>query len=265
MNYCIRYNNKSQKLNEAAEISIKYDGQDITLLEFMEANYLSRIILRVDDINDFIVNKEWKKLNAIKKKFPHYNFAVCFCARQSGSRDFMKDIEELNCDWFTDYPIIDWDTLHFWAAVGVSDVYICEALGFELDRVAKFCHARKIKVRIYPNVAQHSIKILQPLRSFFVRPEDVDFYEPYVDVMEFWCDLEKQDVYFHIYKEQKHWPGDLSHIIIGLESVNNVLIKDNFAATRVSCAKDCLRGESCDLCGHVATLSRLVKESQLTF
>lgn len=260
MNYCIRYNNKSEQLDNVAEVSIIYDGQDKSLVDYLAANYLKRTVLRVSDMDKFVANEEWRKLNAIKQQYPHYNFAICFETNGMLRRDLLEQIDALACDWFTDYPVTDWDKLHFFAAIGVSDMYIAEALGFELPEVSKFCRTRNIKIRVWPNVAQHSVKILQPLRSFFIRPEDLKHYEPYIDTIEFWGPVEKQDILLRIYRETKAWPYDLSILITGLESAHAQAVPAIFGKVRVSCGKACLRGEQCNICGHVSTLTKLVKE-----
>lgn len=259
MTYCLRYNNKSENLDKVGEISIRYEGQDITLLDFLKANYLYRIILRVEDIPAFFENQEWRKLNAIRKQYSEYKFAVCFC-RAEDRREFLEEVKNLECEWFTDKPIVDWDMLHHYAAIGVSDVYIAEALGFELPAVRRFCSTHNLRIRVWPNVAQNSIKSVMPLRSFFIRPEDLDIYSPYIDTIEFWGPIEKQDVNLRIYRDTKVWPYDLAILITGLESTQNSIIKPTFGKTRLNCGKQCLKDGQCYVCGHVSHLSKLMRE-----
>lgn len=267
MNYCLRYNDKSEQLNNVQEISILYNKQDRSLIDYLAANYLTRTVLRVTNVARFIEDEDWRILNAIAKQYPQYNFTVCFCFNQS-LRDCPKDIFKLDClnfPWFVDCPIVDWDSLHFVVDAKVSDVYICEALAFELPQVYRLCSFNNVKVRIYPNVAQSSIKTTELQSAFFIRPEDIDAYEPYIDVLEFYGPIEKQDVLLHIYRNTKTWPYDLSVIILGLPPMQNTIIPRTFGATRVECGKECLRGGWCNVCKHLSTVDKFAREVNAQF
>ena len=73
MKYCLKYTNICGKLNKADEISIKYI-EDKGLIDFMKKFSSQRIILRIDPAN--FSHSEVKKLIAIHKQYPQYNFAV---------------------------------------------------------------------------------------------------------------------------------------------------------------------------------------------
>lgn len=265
MNYCIRYNNKSEQLDNVQEVSIVYDGQDQSLVDYLSVNCYVRTILRVQDVAKFLENEEWRKLNAIRRQYPSYKFAVCFCVGNEldSARPVLEALDTLSFEWFIDAPIKDWDQLRTAAAIGVSDVYIAEELGFEMPQVYKFCHSHNIKVRVYPNIAQSSTTLIPNIRAFFIRPEDIDVYASYIDCLEFYGPIEKQDVLLRIYRETKIWPYDLSVLILGLPSINSALIKKDFGLQRLDCGKICLRNGGCDICGHVAALSKLAKENNI--
>lgn len=69
-----------------------------------------------------------------------------------------------------------------------SDMYICEELGFSLDRISKLLHSHNIKVRVFPNICQSSANKIPPIKKFFIRPEDIPLYEQFVDVFELVAD-----------------------------------------------------------------------------
>lgn len=264
MKYCIRYNNKSEVLDDVQEVSINYDGQDQSLVDYLSTHSYRRTILRVHDIKAFLDNQEWRKLNAIRAQYSSCEFAVCFCVGDDleAARPLLTSIPSVNFEWFLDSGVSDWDKLHEAASLGVSDVYITEALGFELPDVYKFCHSRNMKVRVYPNVAQSSAKLVPTIRSFFIRPEDIDAYSPYIDCLEFYGPVERQDVLLKIYRETKIWPYPLEILILGLPHTLSAAIAPNFVE-RLSCGKHCLRGSGCKICGHVSLLSKLAKENNL--
>ena len=43
------------------------------------------------------------------------------------------------------------------------------------------------------------------LQNTWVRPEDIDFYSQYVDVCEFFGNMEQVPILLKIYKEDKKW------------------------------------------------------------
>ena len=265
MNYCIRYINNSEQLDNVQEVSIIYKDQDRTLVDYLAANYVKRTILRVLDVPKFLENSGPRVLNAIAAQYPQYNFAVCFCFNTPFklAQAFLNSHPEFKFNWFIDAPITDWDMLHAAIDAGVSDVYICEALGFELPRVHALCSCNKVNVRVYPNVAQSSIKAKGLRSAFFIRPEDIEVYEPYIDVLEFYGPIEKQDVLLHIYRETRTWPYDLSIIILGLSSIENKLIDSSFGTARLRCGKGCLKGDWCSICSRAESLDQMLKEANV--
>lgn len=81
----------------------------------------------------------------------------------------------------------------------VTDVFITEQLGFEVDKVAEIVHSKDVQVRAFPNVAQVQYENLDDIYKFWIRPEDVELYEDYIDVLEFFGEPEKQKIYYDIY------------------------------------------------------------------
>ena len=67
-------------------------------------------------------------------------------------------------------------------------MYICEELGFSLDKISDILHSNNIKVRVIPNICQSSFSETNSLLTFFIRPEDIKYYIKYVDVFELLTD-----------------------------------------------------------------------------
>jgi len=55
-------------------------------------------------------------------------------------------------------------------------------------------------------------------KQFFIRPEDVDIYGEYVDVIEFYDSIEQQNVLYEVYFKDKEWNGKLREIIKGMDN-----------------------------------------------
>ena len=108
-----------------------------------------------------------------------------------------------------------------------------------------------------PNVAQTSAdKFTDKIKTFFIRPEDIEIYDEVVDVFEFAGPLTIQPTLYNIYQKQSKWEGNLNSIIKELHtSVNNTTIMPLFGLTRVNCGKRCTF-DKCHICDHVKNISQ---------
>lgn len=70
MKYCIDYKKRSRILSKVDEITIKYNSQDLTLLELLKNNSEQRINIYIDNDNlaDFIKNNEIENIKNYKKE-----------------------------------------------------------------------------------------------------------------------------------------------------------------------------------------------------
>lgn len=182
--------------------------------------------------------------------------------------DYYEKIKELedrkDLRFFFDTRVSDWDTLLGLIDFRVTDVYVVEDLCFELDKVAEIAHSRGVKIRIYPNVAQSKWYDSNPLKKFFVRPEDIDMYKDYVDSVEFYNVDKKLETYYKIYALNKKWFGKLNEIILDFNSeLDNKYVIPRFIDKRISCGKKCLKGARCRRCDNVETLSKTLEKSGL--
>ena len=147
---------------------------------------------------------------------------------------------------------------------GVSDVYIVENLCFELDKVAEVAKKYNAQVRVFPNVAQSKFTDTSALKKFFIRPEDLDAYNEYINVIEFYNVDNKIDTYYEIYAIDKKWFGKLNEIILDFNSdIDNRYIIPRFVEKRIKCGKKCLKDGYCQRCDNIEQLSFTLEESEL--
>lgn len=265
MRYSIKFYKGCRKLNRVSEVILKYNEIHETLSEYIVENYAQgqRIVIDISnyniDLEDFLKDN-LKILKETREK--HKNIAIKLnCVTQLKFAETLKE-EEFN--YFYDLMVDTWDKLAAAVTLGVSDVYICNEFAFSLKEIAKYCHSRNIRIRVYPNVAQTSFKEIEgrnPLTKFFIRPEDIPFYEPYIDVLEFFVDqLDKQDVLYDIYKNQR-WQGNLSILILGLSEneLFNYNILPDFGENRVSCDKRCCLNK-CHICDRMMDFIAVAKD-----
>ena len=96
------------------------------------------------------------------------------------------------------------------------------------------------------------------MERFWIRPEDTELYEPYVDIFEILPgqnDTSRLSVIYEIYRDRQ-WLGNLNDIILDFSSpiVNNRGVNPHFGEMRLNCGKKCVVGQ-CNLCPQMADLA----------
>lgn len=262
MKYCLNYRPAhTEIMKQADELNIRYNKKDLTLVNFLEEYKDKRINIYIEDIEDFCTNQELKKFEGIRESYPEYSF---YFKLSEYNEDLIQELKEKNFKYYISLFVNDWDVFMGLIQEGVSDIYIVENLAFELDKCADIAHENGVNIRIFPNIAQCKWTKSTGLKSFFVRPEDIIQYEPYVDIIEFMCDPSREYVYFDIYKNDKLWYGQLNELISGLDSdIDSRFIVPRFAETRIKCGKACLKGGRCSMCNTIEHLSKTLKDREL--
>lgn len=90
----------------------------------------------------------------------------------------------------------------------------------------------------------------------WVRPEDVEAYEEYIDAFEFAdCDKEREQALYRIYKFGE-WPGELEILISDLNyEGTNRMIDPEFSRRRMNCEQKCEELGICRMCYHMLKLA----------
>ncbi len=259
MKYCLVLTD-IPAIEKADEILLEYNKKNLKIIDYIKEHSNQRIILNISNLDEALQYKEIEKLNAIYVE-NKLNFSIKLPSYNEKIKDLLPNLQ---VPFFFDWIITDWDELLGYIQLGVSDVYIGNNLGFELDKVAEVAHQNNVQIRVFPNVAQSSWKETSGLKKFFIRPEDVTFYSDYVDVFEFWgTDLKKQEIFYKIYNKQE-WFGSLNEIIYELnEELDSRYIIPRFAEKRVRCKKECLKGGKCQICDRIKELSYTLEEAHI--
>ena len=270
MRYCLRYANSSKIKNVTDEISIIYNRQFDELMNFLQEHLTQRVVLVVEQIPEFCASQEWHKLGAVVDAYPDLKLAVCLGSLHKAQaitiemQETINHLKERNIEYFFGALIKTWDQLDYYIGLGVSDVYLVEDICFELGAASAICNRNRVRIRVFPNVAQCSIGARPALKKFFIRPEDVPIYEQYVDTFEFWGPLERQDVFYLIYHDKQRWFGDLKEIIFDLnEPLDSRRIMPLFGKVRATCGKRCLKNKHCNICDHIESLAHTLEEKNL--
>lgn len=174
-----------------------------------------------------------------------------------------EELKEKGIPFYLSRAAETWDEFRGMLSLGVSDIFITGQLGFELNRISIITKKENIQVRCYVNIIQSSWKDERGLKGFFIRPEDVDFYSNYVDVIEFYDAVDQQNVLYDVYFHSKEWNGKLREIIKGLTNDvdNYYILGTEFARRRSQCGKKCLKDNRCQLCDRLVELANSLEKS----
>ena len=255
MKYCLKWNNRCSHLKDADEISIKYI-EDRGLVDFMEKYADKRIIIRLESI-DFS-DSEIAKLAAIRKQFPNYRFTV---GLPQEDYNLALKLSSKDIPFYFLKPVQNWEDFRFYITeLGVSDIDLSGALAFELPKVKRYLEKVKANtvIRITPNIIHSQTDNCPPLQHFFVRPDDIDQYEPYIDIIEF-EGIEHQDTFYNIYAKEKMFIGKLNQVIYNFPlAIDNMGLIPQFGERRISCGRECLCGGRCKRCDTLAHISEVM-------
>lgn len=265
--FCIEYSSKFTHFNDerVTEVKVQCDGTLNNMQQLCESMRDKTMILYLYQDFDITCTR-----NLIELKKTHNNFKALIPI-EGRPRPFLKEhaqqiqwLQENEVPFFFDTYVNDWETLHVFADIGVTDMYIVENLCFELDAVYTVLKDKGIKVRVFPNVAQSKYKYDE--YSFFIRPEDRQIYDEYVDTYEFFKnpDVYTMNTLFSIYADTQKWLGDLRDLIIGLQvDLDGRFIIPIYAERRLMCGKRCFKGKPCGICHRVVKLAETLEEAGL--
>lgn len=137
---------------------------------------------------------------------------------------------------------------------GVCGVYTDAPLFFQMDKVKEF----NIPIYAVANRANNYALFHRPdgVTGTWIRPEDVEQYEPYIESIEFEGNLQQQRALFRIYAEEKEWSGELGLLVRDLNHpATNRMIPPDLAKIRMSCGHRCAAGNSCRICYRMLNLA----------
>lgn len=215
---------------------------------FLENNILSSLITLINNRNRWALK--------LSNPFDPTTAQIVELCRQEG------------VDYMFNMLVDSWEVLNAVADLLPSDIYIANALGFELPAVHKFLQEKEIKLRIFPNVAQTAIPNDYPITSFFIRSDDIFLYEPFIDVCEIFGPTQFLDFYGLMYQNHVPWKGNLDAFIIGLqlpEQFSNSAIPPDFPLPRLKCGRQCQKSDDCHFCDSFVKLALLLDENDMEF
>lgn len=157
------------------------------------------------------------------------------------------------------YPVSDWELFQTLVNAGFRDLIIDGSLGFCLPKIKRYYD---INIRITPQKSSTKIISDSDPSFFFVRPEDLRIYEPYVDVIDFSeSNPELEETYFNIYN-RGNFIGEIDQLIPQLKNhkAKNGLIPPHFGTYRLNCEQRCKNpGKHCSVCERTLENAQLIE------
>ena len=241
MKYCLSARQKNNLLKKADEIKIEL--RDFRAIpEYIEKFPNKTLILEFN--NDIPEDFSWELIQAYTDKL-NGNF---ICALSDLS--IIPECSLRNIKFYYKYPVTSYFELEGLKELGVCYILVGTPLMFDLKNISSY----GIPLRAIPNLAYEPyIKHKNGIIGGWIRPEDVNVYEQYINVFEFYAPkaLDKEAALYRVYAENKTWSGNLNLLIDYLNfDVDNRLFYDaeNFAIRRMNCKQKCISGHSCHYC-----------------
>ena len=254
--FCLNYYPSQKYLQDADELKIRYRPADRTLKDFLEAYQNKTIIIDVTDsfeeVDAQLLKGLYDKYKNIKIIFDFYN------------KEFLARAQQIEIPFFFTNLITTIDQLHGLLKYNPTDMYICEELGFSLEKISKLLHNNNVRVRVYPNICQSSFPETPSIKTFFIRPEDISAYSAFVDVFELISDESRQQTLFKIYKQEK-WFGKIKELIPTFKGeLDSKYILSSFGTIRSKCGKRCMyQPDRCSICDRFLELADTLKENNI--
>lgn len=143
--------------------------------------------------------------------------------------------------------------------LGVTDIYICDDLCYNLEKVKKVCSNNGVQVRLILNEIPSTRfdKGINPKAPIFI-PECLSELSNYVDIGEInansWA---KIGTLYRIWFERKEWREDLQYIYPELQiSIPNQSLIPNFIDFKMNCGYKCGYGSPCKKCEQFVEIAR---------
>ena len=261
MKSCVNWRKSFKYLPQIDEFNIEFRDKKEKLLYFLDQYAISQRVNIYAPVA--ITDNEFDLLMSIWE-MAKYNIALCWVAADlEVSEERINRLKEADFPFYFYAFISDWDKMYKFIEAGVSDIFITNDLGFNLPIVHTLANSKNVKIRCFANISQYNWDHNQGLTGFYIRPEDIDLYSEYIDVLEFYNIENQQNVLYEVYFKDKKWVGDLREIVQAItQPIPNYYILDkSFATTRLTCDRKCLKGNSCNICPQLLDLAKTIESS----
>ena len=230
MNFSIPYTRKFNHFDQSnVEININYSPKVKQLENFIIKYKQKRINLIFDSWENFDQERDPDLIRAFRQKYPTCNLVMRL---PSYSSQIQTLLIQKGLPHYYYIFANGWDIFNGLLETSVTDIYVTEDLCFSMDIIKQKAQEKNKKLRTFCNICQTSWQETNSLRTFFIRPEDINLYNKYIDVVEF---FNATDSYYLI---------------------------PYFGQKRLNCNKRC-NVSTCSFCLQVSSLADILKQNQI--
>lgn len=248
MKYCLSSRQKHEYLVKADEIRVEYRDRDI-IYDFSQ-KYPEATFILVMPFNPEIAI-DWNEIEKYKTVSQN-KLILCLNAI---SRD-AQECRARDLKFYWGFPVGTFYELQALKKLGVCYAKLAAPAFFKMEAVKKI----GVPVRATPNVAhQGYLPLGDGVCGTWIRPEDLDLYEEYVETIEFEdADLKKEQALYRIYHDEKAWPGEMSMLISNFTQpgLNRLISPGDLTSRRLNCGQRCQEGGACRLCHRTIALAQ---------
>lgn len=260
MKFAIPFSNGFQYLDDPeVQFNIIYKPKIKQLENFIQKYGSHRINLIMSDFNQ---NSDSQIITALREKFSDCDLVVSLPTYNAYDEELLN---ELKIPHYYQQLVTTWDRFQGFLTLSVTDIFVAEELAFSAEILSSNAKEKGISLRCYCNVCQSSWDQTPSLKTFFIRPQDINLYAKYFDVFQFFVDrreTNKVNVLYRVYSKEKRWIGRLDEIIVGYEGDDySAFILPRFGEKRLNCGKRCMKNSHCSLCDHMASAGELLRQN----
>ena len=247
MKYSVSSRQQPEYLQKCDEIKVMWNDRDIIfdLTEKYPGKTINLCRYLIHSNEDDIDWSEIKKFKTLARD--NFVFGLTYINE-------IIECKAHDIEFYYLEPIRSFRELQGLKLFGAKWAFIDAPLFFQMDKV----RAVGLPVRVTANISiREAFPYVDGVPGPWIRPEDVEAYEPYVDTIEFSrVNLDQERALFRIYAEQKKWPGELGLIVQDINYLGtNRMIPPDLVEKRLNCGQKCMENGNCRLCWRILDLA----------
>ena len=271
MKFAIPYTRKFNHFDrDDYQLNINYRPNIKALDAFIEKFKDKRInlIISLEATQEFTFEeqRDLTVLQILVEKYSETKIVACF---PYYTKYIENKLNEMNIPHYYQEQVKNWSRYRGFLSLNVTDIFIAEELCFDLSAVRIAALENNKNLRCYCNVSQSSWADTPALKTFFIRPLDIQLYGQFIDTFEFYnININILNVMYEVYAIKKHWFGPIKEIITNYnsEEEDERFLPGIFGEKRLDCRLKCIRNNSdCQICNRVVQLSKTLKDLDIFF
>ena len=241
-------------------------GASIAALEYAAAHPDKKVIIEVLNANEENITSELVNGLIEENKTLYFDFYDIndLVALSNEYRRFMYH-----------YPVNTFNMMNFLLQFPISDITLNEPLTFDLDTVKEVMDHLNPEERPYirvnptigrPSMFNYIMDVDDGLKHFWMLPQHMSIYEPYIDVIDLLDDnAVREETLVKLFRKGVYM-NELRYFLKNCENTTfATLLDDKLAKRRTTCRQTCMKGKQpyrCNYCFIETELYRQLSEQQ---